>query len=135
MNRLLDMPLIRTRLLHWGNYLYDLVGYLHWGFNQYKPGQNPFEETCPAHGEGGTTNLPPGDTHIVYPGPEGPWGSVRLEAMGAGIEDYELLRLLETKNKELADKTVRSCVRSFDDVDEDSAKFSVTHRRLLEDVS
>jgi len=135
MNRLLDMPLIRTRLLHWGNYLYNLVGYLHWGFNHYKPEQDPFEETCPAHEEGGTTSLPAGDTHIVYPGPEGPWGSVRLEAMAAGIEDYELLRLLQAKDKDLADKIVHSCLRSFSDADEDPVKFSLTHRRLLEAAS
>jgi hypothetical protein len=134
LNRLLDMPLIRTRFLHWGNYVYDLKGYLHWGFNHYRAWQDPFEETCPAHGEGGTTNLPPGDTHIVYPGPDGPWGSVRLEAMAAGIEDYELLRLLETRDKELADQIARSCVRSFDDVDEDPVHFAAAHRRLLEAV-
>lgn len=128
MNRLLDMPLIRTRLLHWGNYLYNLVGYLHWGFNHYKPEQDPFEETSPGR-------LPPGDTHIVYPGPEGPWGSVRLEAMAAGIEDYELLRRLESKDKDLAHKIVHSCLRSFSDADEDPAKFSETHRRLLEAAS
>ncbi len=131
MNRLLDMPLVRTRLLHWGNYLYDLQGYLHWGLNQYRDGQDPFEETCPAHGEGGTTNLPPGDTHIVYPGPDGPWGSVRLEAMAAGIEDYELFRHVEAKDKSLADRIVRSVLRSFDDADEDPAGFEKAHRRLL----
>ncbi len=135
MNRLLDMPLVRTRLLHWGNYLYDLVGYLHWGFNHQRPEQDPFEETCPAHGEGGTTNLPPGDTHIVYPGPDGPWGSVRLEAMGAGIEDYELFRQVEGKDRALADEIVRSVLRSFDDADEDPANFAAAHRRLLEAAS
>jgi hypothetical protein len=135
MNRLLDMPLIRTRFLHWGNFLYNLVGYLHWGLNHYKAGQDPFEETSPAHGTGGTTNLPPGDTHIVYPGPQGPWGSVRLEAMAAGIEDYELLRLLEAKDKKLAERIVSSCLRSFNDADEDPTRFNATHRRLLQAAS
>ena len=135
LNRLLDMPLIRTRLLHWGNYRYDLTGFLHWGLNHYKSEQDPFEENCPAHGEGGTVNLPPGDTHIVYPGPGGPWASVRLEAMGAGAEDYELLRQLEVADKPAADNLVRSCVRAFDDVDEDTRAFTDTRRRLLGAVS
>ena len=111
------------------------MGYLHWGFNHYGPEQDPFEETSSAHGEGGTANLPAGDTHIVYPGPEGPWGSVRLEAMAAGIEDYELLRLVEAKDKDPAERIVHSCLRSFSDADEDPTRFSETHRRLLEAAS
>jgi hypothetical protein len=133
-NRLLDMPLLRTRLLHWGNYLYDLVGYLHWGFNHYQDDQDPFEQTTPPPGSEGST-LPPGDTHIIYPGPDRPWSSARFEAMGAGIEDYELLRLVESRDKALAEEIVRGSLRAFDQLDEDPARFAANHRRLLEAAS
>lgn len=86
-NRFLDYPLLKTRILHWVNYAYELKGYLHWGFNWW--GENPFGEPNP--------NLPPGDSHIAYPGDNGPISSLRLEAMRDGLEDYECLKLLEEK--------------------------------------
>ena len=94
LNRFIDTELLRTRLLHWANWRYRLDGYLHWGLNQVIPEQDPFENTTPPHGPYHDFHLPPGDSHIVYPGTDGPWSSVRFEAMGAGIEDYELLRVV-----------------------------------------
>ena len=66
---------------------------------------------------------------------------IRREGLGSGhqrvaetLECFaELLRLLETKNRSLADQIVRSCIRSFDDAEEDPAEFSAIHRRLLEE--
>jgi len=84
-NRFLDYPLFETRILHWINYAYGLKGFLHWGFNWWR--NDPFGEPDPS--------LPPGDTHIAYPGKKGPTPSLRLEAMRDGLEDYEYLRLLE----------------------------------------
>ncbi|MBT7299225.1 MAG: DUF4091 domain-containing protein [Victivallales bacterium] len=127
-NRLLDAALLRTRYLHWGNHLYDLKGYLHWGLNHYKATQDPFEENAPAHGEGGTTNLPPGDTHIVYPGTDGPWGSVRLQAMAMGIEDYELFQQLDP---ETGRAICQRCLPAFDQPNEDLQAFDRAHEDLL----
>ncbi|MFW5988464.1 MAG: DUF4091 domain-containing protein, partial [bacterium] len=133
LNRLLDMPLLRTRYLHWGNYKYNLTGYLHWGFNRYKYGeQDPFEETCRLDKEDIEVSFPAGDTHITYPGSDGPWGSVRLEAMRAGIEDYELLSLLAKKDKEKADEIVSSCMHSFKEVEEDPKFFAKNYQKLLQ---
>jgi hypothetical protein len=133
MNRLMDIPLLRSRYLHWGNYLYNLEGFLHWGFNHYEQTQDPFKESCPVHVAGNSDRrLPAGDTHIVYPGPEDPWSSVRLEAMRAGAEDYELLKLLSLNNKEEADLLASSCLQSFNRADEDLNHFETVHRRLLE---
>ena len=93
-NRFLDYPLIKIRILHWINYAYNLKGYLHWGLNWWR--DNPFE--------GLGRDLPPGDTHIVYPGREGPLSSLRFEAMRDGIEDYEYLKLLEEEIKKVKEK-------------------------------
>ncbi|WP_274365153.1 DUF4091 domain-containing protein [Paenibacillus thermotolerans] len=127
MNRLWDMPLLRTRYLHWGNYKYDLEGYLHWGFNWCDEDKDPFNQT--------ELFFPPGDTHISYPGPNGPWGSMRLEAMRAGIEDYELLKQLAAKDRPLADEIAASCFVSFNEANQDPEHFAAAHRRLLHAVS
>ncbi|HID08402.1 MAG TPA: DUF4091 domain-containing protein [Armatimonadetes bacterium] len=84
-NRFLDCSLSKVRLLHWLNYRYQLSGYLHWGWNFW--GKEPFGP--PAR------RLPPGDTHIVYPGKAGPLNSIRWEIQRDSIEDYEYLWLLE----------------------------------------
>nr|WP_197258628.1 glycoside hydrolase domain-containing protein [Paenibacillus dendritiformis] len=65
----LDFPLLKTRYLHWGNYLYGLDGYLHWGFNYYFADQDPMELTNPLLApDVHDRRVPAGDTHIVYPG-------------------------------------------------------------------
>ena len=135
LNRLLDMPLLRTRLLHWGNFRYDLKGFLHWGYNMYRPQQDPFEENCPAHGADGSDNLPAGDTHIVYPGPDGPWSSVRLEAQGRGAEDFELLRMLAAKDERKATEICTSALPDFKSPMEDPKAFADLHGRLLDSLA
>lgn len=131
MNRTLDFSLLRTRYMHWGNYVYDLKGYLHWGLNWYDYTDDPF---CSKAGQAqnlGEVELPPGDTHILYPDVDGPMSSVRFEAMRAGIEDYELLCLAAARSRDAADAIARSCVRGFGDFDESTARFAGAYRRLL----
>lgn len=132
LNRFIDTELLRTRLLHWANWRYRLDGFLHWGLNQIIPEQHPFENTTPPHGPYKDFHLPPGDSHIVYPGDDGPWSSVRFEAMGAGIEDYELLRIVAAKDEALADEICTQLVRAFTDYDATPEAFNAAHLRLLE---
>jgi hypothetical protein len=132
LNRFIDTELLRTRLLHWGNWHYRLDGYLHWGLNQIIEEQDPFENTCPPHGPYKEFHLPPGDSHIVYPGKNGPWSSVRFEAMGAGIEDYELLRVVAARDEKLADEICSQLVRTFTEYDATIDGFNSAYRRLLE---
>jgi hypothetical protein len=135
LNRFIDTELLRTRLLHWANWRYRLDGYLHWGLNQVIPEQDPFENTCPPHGPYHEFHLPPGDSHILYPGKGEPWSSVRFEAMGAGIEDYELLRQIAERDPKLADEICTQVVRGFTDYDATVAGFDAVHRKLLEAAS
>jgi len=134
LNRFIDTELLRTRLLHWANWRYRLDGYLHWGLNQVIPEQDPFENTCPPHGPYRDFHLPPGDSHIVYPGTDGPWSSVRFEAMGSGIEDYELLRVVAERDEKLADEICAQIVRTFTDYNATVGAFGEAHRRLLEEA-
>ena len=128
MNRLLDQELVRSLYIPLGCHLFSLQGYLHWGFNRYSPERTPFEP-------GFSGNGPAGDRNIVYPGPDGPWPSVRLEAMRQGIEDYELLRVLSKRDSAAADGLVRRVVRGFGDYSTRVADYRAMRRALLETLS
>ncbi len=130
MNRMVDYHLLPVRLLHWQNFRYDLPGYLHWGLNFWRG--DPFRNLEPPLS--GETYLPPGDTHIVYPGKYGPLASIRLEAMRDGIEDYELLRMLAAKDRRAAERICASVVRSMTDYTLDPAEFRKGRSRLLDEL-
>lgn len=124
-NRFLELPLIKTRLLHWINFRYDATGYLHWGFNYWNG--DPLE--------GFSRMLPGGDPWIVYPGEGGVIPSIRLEAMRHGIVDHELLSMLEEQRPEEAKKIVRRVVLNFDRYNAYVPAFRETRRLLLELLS
>jgi len=89
-NRFLDQSLLKVRVLHWINYLYDMDGYLHWGLNHFA-GDDPYTQ------EGISQGLPLGDRAIAYPGKNGLIGSLRFSAMRDGLQDYEYLWVLENE--------------------------------------
>lgn len=128
LNRLLDMEVLRSLYLPWGCYVHSLDGYLHWGFNRYAPGKTPFDPGFDGDG-------PAGDRHLVYPGPDGPWPSVRLEAMRQGMEDLELMRILKRRNPGLAAELAGRIVRGFSDYTADTAAYRAVRRELLETLS
>ncbi len=135
-NRFMDYPLLASRYLFWGNYKYSLTGYLHWATNSYQPGQDPFRLNCPEHRNADSVCfLPAGDTHLLYPGDDGPWLSVRGEAQREGVEDYELLKELAKRDKAKADAILDKGFRSFRDVEYDTVKFRAIKRELLEALS
>lgn len=131
-NRFIELPLIKTRLLHWINYRYGITGYLHWGYNWWTE-EDPFKKVTREHG--GPPFLPAGDAWIVYPGKDGPLDSIRFEAMRDGIADYELLCRLGEKDPEAAKALVARHVLDFDKYETDVAAFRATRRELLEKLS
>jgi hypothetical protein len=130
LNRLLDQELLRPALLGWAGALFGRDGFLHWGLNHYRKGQDPFEKSVVPHG--GKHFLPAGDTHVVYPGPDGPWSSLRLEAHREGFEDLELLRMLKEHDPARAARVARRAVRGFDRYTRDVRVFRAARRALLE---
>ena len=134
-NRFLDFSLTKVRLLHWLNWRFGVSGYLHWGLTYW--GKEPFGTPSP--------DLPPGDTHVLYPGKTGPLSSIRWETERDSLEDYEYLWLLTERMKEAqkrlgpaaarfeparrADEFACNLVRDFDDFTHDPAEF---HRKRLE---
>ena len=135
LNRLLDMELLRPALIGWASALFKLDGFLHWGFNQYQKQQNPFEMNVVPNWGGGSNALPPGDTHIVYPGASGPWSSVRFESHREGLEDLELLQILQARHPLRARALMRPVIRGFDDYTKDAAVLRAARRKLLQALS
>ncbi len=132
-NRFIEQPLLKTRLLHWINYRYNIPGYLHWGFNFWRDG-DPYVETTSIQTESGTI-LPGGDAWIVYPGKNTLHSSIRLEAMRDGIVDYELLKMLEEKNSEEAKELARQVIYRFDYYDMHIGDFRAKRKKILELLS
>jgi len=131
MNRLMDFPLIKTRLLHWVNFSYNFAGFLHWGGNYWTP--EPIKATQPVINQNQTL-LPSGDAYIVYPDKEHTsiLSSIRLEAMLEGIEDYELLKVLAKRDPQQAEALARQAVSTFTDYVRDVAAFRKIQRSLLD---
>jgi hypothetical protein len=135
LNRLLDMELLRPVLIGWATALFKLDGFLHWGLNQYQKQQNPFEMSIVPNWGGGSNALPPGDTHVVYPGGSGPWSSVRFEAHREGLEDLELLQILQARDPARGRAILKPVIRAFDDYTKDAAVLRAARRKLLQALS
>ena len=131
-NRFIELPLLKTRILHWINYKYKIPGYLHWGLNHWRG--DVFKETSGIIVESGNV-LPGGDAWIVYPGYKKVYPSIRQEAMRDGIFDYELLRMLEEKYPDKAKELARQVVYRFDLYDMNVDAFRDKRKKILELLS
>ena len=131
MNRLIDFPLIKMRLLHWLNFQQNLTGFLHWGGNYWTP--QPMKNTQPVINMN-EEYLPPGDAFIVYPDKarRSLFSSIRLETMREGIEDYELLRSLSKRNPQEAQQIVKQAISTFTEYVRDVPTFRKIQISLLE---
>jgi len=94
-SRMLAMPAARNRALGMQLYKYNIVGFLHWGFN--------FYNTCHSYGRinpfadlSGENWVPAGDPFMVYPGDDGmPMESTRLYVFNEGLTDMRAMQLCE----------------------------------------
>lgn len=131
LNRFLDFAVLKGRLLFWGCAANRLKGFLHWGFNQFPEGMNPFEGTsCPNH-TGIGTNFPCGDSFLVYPGEDGPWPGMRMEAARRGAEDAALLAQLRQKNEAAHDALVAQVFTNNQQYNDDPENFEKVYEELL----
>ena len=95
-NRFIAMPLWRTRSIGLQLYKYNIVGFLHWGYNFYnnmhsRDAINPYLDTCAGYA------FPAGDAFSVYPAQDGTaLESVRILSFYEALQDVRALRLAET---------------------------------------
>ena len=130
LNRFIDLPLLKTRLLHWFNYRHGFTGFLHWGGNYWGPA--PFLDVQPVINDNETL-LPAGDNAIVYPDPahNTVLSSIRLEAMRDGIEDYELLTALAQRDPAKARRLAAAAIPNITDYVRSVPEFRALQRQLL----
>lgn len=135
-NRFVEQPLIKTRLLHWVNFKYNVPGYLHWGFNFWGSAsgivtaENPYDDVSGMIVSSGNI-LPGGDCWIVYPGYKTIYPSIRLEAMRDGIVDYELLKMYTQRFPEKAKTLLGTTVYGFEHYDINIGEFRKKRREML----
>ena len=134
MNRLMDYPLLKARLLPWLDFRYGFTGFLHWGWNYWPP--DPVLDTQPVI-NANTTLLPSGDAFIVYPDRErkSVYSSIRLESMLEGTEDYEMLMALKAHDPAAANRLAQEAVAGLTDYVRDPEKFRAIERELLAALS
>jgi len=133
-NRFINQPLLGTRVLHWFNFTAGLTGYLHWGWNQWNGFDTAISPFCDLESRSpqGRHNLPGGDTHIMYPGPHGrPLDSIRHEMVLEGVQDYELLKVLEAQRPEKARQLGTQVVPTLTQYLRDPQRFRLVRARLL----
>lgn len=104
----IDDPVVDERIQHWMQYKYNIAGHLYWANNLYTSnieyGLSPGDEWTEANRcTGGKWN---GDGYLVYPGYNygiyGPIGTIRLENIRDGMEEYKWLNLLEQEYQTLS---------------------------------
>lgn len=95
-NRFISMPSYRNRSIGMQMYKYDIVGFLHWGYNFFNTcgsfrTLDPFGDTC------GFDWVPAGDTCSVYPGSDGcALESIRIAVFYDSIQDMSAMKLAES---------------------------------------
>ncbi|MEK0312320.1 glycoside hydrolase domain-containing protein [Cohnella sp. 56] len=119
MNRALDKQIWNNRLMIWDAFKDGATGYLHWGYN----GWHYLMDDQAMKGDG----------YIVYPDPANLKlaASLRYEGLRDGIEDYELLKIVQNTNPALADGIVRSLVTNYSNYSRDTAYMSRMREILL----
>lgn len=95
-NRFMSMPSARNRILGVQLYLYNIEGFLHWGYNFYNS-RNSISEIDPYRVTDAGGEFPSGDPFIVYPAEDGTaYESIRLMVLSEALYDLRALKLLET---------------------------------------
>ncbi len=117
-NRFFCNSSLRTRVLGYQLFKFDIKGFLQWGYNFYytqlsRELVNPFEVTD----AGG--KFPSGDSFVVYPAKDGtPYHSIRLKVFFDALQDMAALNTLQ----KLTDK--KTCL----DIIEENGKHNLTFR-------
>lgn len=108
MNKFMDWPCSHSRLIHWACFSHGITGFLHWGFNYWGHSLYGIHPDARYKGDG----------FIVYPDVEnnGLMDSIRGINTRDGMQDWELLHLLEQKNPTAAHAIARRIAKAFNDI-------------------
>lgn len=127
LNHFIDQPLVFGRLIGWACFSQHMDGFLHWGFNFW--GKGLYGRTPEARFKG--------DGYIVYPGnretPLTP--SARFFASLDGLQDWELLKMLEVRDPAAALALAKVIAADFSHFTADTEKIGSARETLLESLS
>lgn len=144
----IEDTLLSARTLSWMQAEYDVVGNLFWATNVYANYNGSQYENIEDFYEGDASRFSQvnGDGYLFYPGKpygvDGPIGSLRLEAIRDGLEEYEVLYELKQNYAEVSKSTgvafdAKNAIRNLStdlyagtQVDTTSAKFDAARRAL-----
>jgi hypothetical protein len=140
-NYYLSFPRSETRAMGWLYRLYDLQGYEYYSVNLWY--KNPWQKAMPSNNEDDNFQ-----GVLIYPGPDGPVSSLRLEAIRDGMEDYEYLWQLEKRLRSLSrelnlsdediDKMIKRCCEfvapALNRVPNEPGAIYKMRRRLAEEI-
>jgi hypothetical protein len=114
--------LIESRVIWWQAYQQKMDGFLYWGLNIWdQPGNDrPIDPAANPKLEwsittGGDYDWLHGDGRLLYAGPDGPIGSIRLANIRDGLEDYEYLWLLAQRTGSV-DTARQECIPVTEDL-------------------
>lgn len=92
-SRMLAMPAARNRALGMQLFKYNIVGFLHWGYNFYNTCHS-YSDINPFSDQSGEDWVPAGDMFLVYPGKDGkPMESTRYLVFDDGLKDMRAMKL------------------------------------------
>ncbi len=93
----MEDPLIASRVLFWITRKFGVEGFEYYCYNIWKDGNlsGKWPEVPHSPNSFGRNVIYNGDGNLFYPGPEGPFSSVRFENIRDGIEDWESLQVLD----------------------------------------
>lgn len=95
-NRFIAMPSRRNRSIGFQMYKYNIVGFLHWGYNFYSNCYSVNEINPFLQGDGDGW-VPPGDAFSVYPGQNGEaLESLRIIVFHEALQDMKAMKLAES---------------------------------------
>ncbi|MBO4423588.1 MAG: DUF4091 domain-containing protein [Clostridia bacterium] len=124
-NKFIDHPHLHSRMMSWGCYARGITGFLHWGYNYWS--ETSLYGTAP----GARFK---GDGFIVYPDKENlrVIPSNRLLATAEGIQEYEIMKLIEAADPAAAKAVCSRVIRRFNEYDDDPDLFESAYVSLLE---
>lgn len=135
-NFFVDLSAMNHRLLFWQQKRENVEGLLYWNTTWW----NPDSLSDPWASMMTVKEINPdlrGDGSLFYPGKQvgidGPVSSIRLEMIRDGLEDFDLLTLVEKKKGEdLVREYTARLARSLTDFEEDPAVLERTRREMAE---
>ena len=135
-NLLLNERGLNHRVLFWQQYLVGSEGFLYWCVNEWNCCADPWTDGATVKW---LSNEVFGDGNLTYPchrvGYDGACGSLRLDAITDGVEDYELLTLAEKHlGRDLLDTIVSAVTRGVADYTFDNNVFDSVRNTIGEIV-